>query len=70
MVFASCSKQITKYLEIDHNVLSHFPTLITHPVKFSEANLKSIVRQPNNKTAHTTDKTALNYMQTATIRLI
>jgi len=70
MVFASCSRQITKYLETDHNILSQFPTLITHPVKFSEANLKSTVSQPNNQTACITDKTALNYIQTATIRLI
>ena len=70
MVFASCSRQITKYLEIDHNILSHFPSLITHTVKFSEVNLKSVVRQPNNQTACITDKTALNYIQTATIRLI
>lgn len=70
MVFASCSRQITNYLEIDHNILSHFPSLITHPVKFSEVNLKSTVRQPNNQTACITGKTALNYIQTATIRLI
>jgi len=70
MVFASCSRQITKYLETNHNILSQFPTLIIHPVKFSEANLKGIVSQSNNQTACITDKTALNYIQTATIRLI
>jgi hypothetical protein len=32
-------------------------------------NLKSIVKQPNNQAACITDKTALNYTQTETIRL-
>jgi len=70
MVCATCSRQITKYLGTDHNILSHFSTLITHPVKFSKANLKSIIRQSNNQTACMIDKAAMNYIQTATIRLI
>jgi len=39
--FCQLLQTIKKYLEIDHNILSHFPTLIIHPVKFSEANLKT-----------------------------